>query len=72
MPIAEWVKIISGLGTFASMYPNLPEGRWQGWDTYLKGLCQRENFRRLWRELGYEFDKGFMDYIGRQTGRLTS
>jgi hypothetical protein len=30
-------------------------------------LCQRENFRRLWGELGYEFDKGFMSYIGRLT-----
>ena len=48
------------------MYRDLPEGQWQGWDAYLKGWCQRENFRRLWGELGYEFDQGFMDYIGKQ------
>ena len=96
MPIAEWVKAISGLGTFASVAVAIVVFMWTkrkerldrtaavphvwespgrpvaGWDTYLKGWCPRENFRRLWRELRYEFDKGFMDYIGRQTGRLTS
>ncbi len=47
--------------------PEFRDEQWDGWDAYIKGWCQRENFRRLWRELGYEFDRGFMEYIGKLT-----
>jgi hypothetical protein len=50
------------------MYRNqsskLRQAQWDGWEAYIKEWCQRENFRRLWREVGKEFDAGFVEYMG--------
>lgn len=41
----------------------LRKAQWKGWKAYIKEWCQRENFRRLWREVGNQFDARFVKYM---------
>lgn len=43
----------------------LKRRQWSGWDEFIRGYCQRENFRRALAQTGEGFDLGFQQYIRR-------
>ena len=38
--------------------------QWAGWESYIQGFCQRDNFRRAWKTSGSTFDTRFQAYMG--------
>lgn len=39
------------------------ERQYKGWVGYMEDYCKRENFRRLWPQLGPQFDTGFVEFM---------
>jgi hypothetical protein len=42
--------------------------QWAGWESYIQGFCQRDNFRdrcrKAWKISGTTFDTRFQAYMG--------
>lgn len=43
----------------------LKQKQWTGWDEYIQDFCNRENFKRAYRESVATYDKDFEQYIRR-------
>lgn len=41
----------------------IKESQWVGWDNFIRIWCKRENFRRIWKMVGKDFDENFYAYI---------
>jgi len=41
----------------------IKRAQWEGWNAYMHDWAKRANFRRLWSELGEQFDKDFVKYM---------